>query len=273
MNRILVIVVTYNSMQWVEKCFRSLEDSSVPVDVVAIDNASADGTANYIEMTFPKVLLYRMNENVGFGAANNIGLRIAVDKGYEYAYLLNADAWLEKDTLERIIARFKSKKGLGLVSPMQCTRDLITADAQFAKHQPDFFPAAHWMLTLECIKKVGGFSPAFPHYGEDLDYFNRLKFHGFNAEVEMGAKAVHDRSDRPRPKEFRMRLKYITAKAAICNPAKNSSKELWRQFIILLLMSVKNFSWNLVKYAFKLFREYPALKETRSASREEGAYL
>jgi len=273
MNKVLVLVVTYNSMEWAERCFKSLEESSVPVDVIAIDNASKDGTANYIEMTFPKVEIYRSEENIGFGAANNIGLRIAIEKGYEYVYLLNADAWLEKDTLERIIARFKTKKGLGLVSPMQCQRDLMTPDEQFEKHQPEFFPAAHWMLKLDCVRKVGGFSPVFPHYGEDLDYFNRIKYFGFGAEVEMGAKAVHDRSDRPRPKEFRMRLKYFTAKAAICNPSANPFKELRKQFAILLLMAVKNCSWDLVEYSFRLFKDYPELKEKRNASQKEGAYL
>ncbi|MBO6238114.1 MAG: glycosyltransferase family 2 protein, partial [Bacteroidales bacterium] len=100
MANILVVIVTFNARKWVRKCLKSLEKSTLPADVLVVDNGSADGTLERIRAEFPGTRIIETGENLGFGAANNIGLRIALDEGYQFAYLLNQDAWLEKDTLE-----------------------------------------------------------------------------------------------------------------------------------------------------------------------------
>ena len=82
MNRILTIVVTYNGMRWADRCFGSLSMSGVPTDVIAIDNGSTDGTPEYISENFPQVKIVATGENYGFGRANNIGLRYALEHGY-----------------------------------------------------------------------------------------------------------------------------------------------------------------------------------------------
>ena len=117
MADVLVIIVTYNALKWVSKCLRSVENSTHPADVVVIDNGSTDGTLPLIRTDFPQVRIVETGENLGFGAANNIGLRMALDEGYAFAYLLNQDAWLEKDTLEKLVAAHKPE--WGVLSPMQ----------------------------------------------------------------------------------------------------------------------------------------------------------
>ena len=49
MNKILVIVVTYNAMKWVDKCFSSVRESTYPSGIYVIDNGSTDGTQHYIK--------------------------------------------------------------------------------------------------------------------------------------------------------------------------------------------------------------------------------
>ena len=98
-SRILAIVVTYNGMKWVDRCLGSLVMSRTPADVIVIDNGSQDGTQEYIAENYPEVKLVSTGENFGFGKANNIGLKHALEKGYEYVYLLNQDAWVYPDTL------------------------------------------------------------------------------------------------------------------------------------------------------------------------------
>ena len=97
-NKILVIVVTYNGMKWVDRCLGSLSKSKIPVDVIVIDNGSTDGTPDYIAEYFPEMKIVATGENHGFGRANNIGFRHAMKNGYEYVYLLNQDAWVFPDT-------------------------------------------------------------------------------------------------------------------------------------------------------------------------------
>ena len=102
-NKILVIIVSYNAMPWVNRCLTSLRQSVVPCDVTIIDNGSTDGTQDYIHKNFPEVDLIKNKENLGFGRANNIGLQKALDNNYEFVYLLNQDAWIQEDTFEHLI--------------------------------------------------------------------------------------------------------------------------------------------------------------------------
>ena len=104
MAKVLVVIVTYNALKWIQKCLRSVEKSTLQADVLVVDNGSTDGTLPLIRTDFPRTRIIETGENLGFGAANNRGLRIAHDECYDFAYLLNQDAWLEKDTLEKLVA-------------------------------------------------------------------------------------------------------------------------------------------------------------------------
>ena len=117
MAKVLVVIVTFNAKKWVRKCLKSVEKSSLAADVVVIDNGSADDTLALVRKEFPDVRIIETGENLGFGAANNRGLRLALDEGYKFAYLLNQDAWLKKDTLEKLVAAHKPE--WGILSPMQ----------------------------------------------------------------------------------------------------------------------------------------------------------
>ena len=116
MAKVLVVIVTYNALKWIRKCLRSVEKSTLQADVLVIDNGSTDGTLPLIRTDFPHTRIIETGENLGFGAANNRGLRIAHDECYDFAYLLNQDAWLEKDTLEKLVAAHKPD--WGVLSPM-----------------------------------------------------------------------------------------------------------------------------------------------------------
>ncbi|MBP5390174.1 MAG: glycosyltransferase family 2 protein [Bacteroidales bacterium] len=264
----LVIIVTYNGRRWIEKAVSSVRASERDADLFVVDNASTDGTPDWLEEQ--GVETDRMMANHGFGAANNIGLRRALERGYRYVYLLNQDAWLLPDTLGRLAAFLDEHPEYGLVSPMQMKPDLASLDDQFARHYPHFFMAAHWMLRRECIEKVGGFSPAFPHYGEDVNFLDRARFHGFKCGVVESARAVHDRDRRPRPKDYRMRLKLITAKTRISDPSRKAFLQVFWQPLVLLAMAAKNFSWTLVRSIPELVRSYPELLSLRRVSRGVG---
>lgn len=264
----LVIIVTYNGRRWIEKAVSSVRASERDADLFVVDNASTDGTPDWLEEQ--GIETDRMMANHGFGAANNIGLRRALERGYRYVYLLNQDAWLLPDTLGRLAAFLDEHPEYGLVSPMQMKPDLASLDDQFARHYPHFFMAAHWMLRRECIEKVGGFSPAFPHYGEDVNFLDRARFHGFKCGVVESARAVHDRDRRPRPKDYRMRLKLITAKTRISDPSRKAFLQVFWQPLVLLAMAAKNFSWTLVRSIPELVRSYPELLSLRRVSRGVG---
>lgn len=288
MADILVIVVTYNAMLWIDRCLTSIRESSVKADAVIIDNGSSDGTVEHIQGQY----LFRVienTENLGFGAANNVGLKIALEKGYSYVYLLNQDAWLEKDTLGKLLS--VNAPGYGILSPLQKTAK-GNLDPRFKKKcgsrikaltdrfsgsslvvEVPFVMAAHWLVTREAIEKVGGFSPAFHHYGEDDNYLHRLHFHGLKCGVVPAAGAVHDRDSRKPSKKARMELKCVAAVVKLSDPNAHLGWRIFREPLELLGMAAVNFSLIPVKYIPGFIGRYPKLIRTRKASKKEKAFL
>ena len=139
MNRVLVIIVTYNAMNWIDRCLYRL--TGLPVLIV--DNGSSDGTVDYILENYPDVELIVSKENIGFGAANNIGHKRVRDKGYRFAYLLNQDAWIDRKDLELMMDSWP--EGYGIISPVQKSAD--------GKLDPRF--------AIKCGKLL---SDAYPHW-------------------------------------------------------------------------------------------------------------
>ena len=289
MANILVIVVTYNALKWVGKCLRSVERSSLPADLVVIDNGSTDGTLPLIRTDFPHTRIIETGENLGFGAANNIGLRIALDEGYQFAYLLNQDAWLEKDTLARLVAAHRPE--WGILSPVQmdahkrrdrrferkCGKFI---DAALGGYHPEtmvvevpFVMAAHWLVSRRAIETVGGFSPAFRQYGEDDNWIDRLHWHGLCCGVVPAATAVHDRSDRRMSRDKRLQLKCIATVVKTCDPNRSWGWVRIREVLELVGMGVKNFSAVPWRFIPELRERFPELKEYRDASMQKGAFL
>lgn len=289
MADVLVIIVTWNGMKWLERCLQSVYESSVPADLFIIDNCSTDGTVKWIwENTSENVKLHVAERNLGFGAANNIGLQHAIEKGYRYVYLLNQDAYLEHDTLDLLIKAFESPacSRFGILSPVQYDSSGKREDANFQRHcdkalqksgspvvEVGFVMAAHWMIRMDALKAAGGFSPSFTHYGEDDNYIHRMRYHGYICGVVRRAGAIHDRESREITKELRMQLKCVSTLVKISDPGASVVLRLIREPLELIGMSVVNMSTVPLAYMPALIRRYPELVRNRRASKKQGAFL
>lgn len=206
--KILVVVVLYNGMQWLERCLGSIAGA----DFFVVDNASSDGSADAVAERFPGAVLVRNAENLGFSAANNQGMQYALEQGYPYVYLLNQDAWVFPDTFDKLVAAFEAHPSYGILSPMQLCADGVTPDLQFGKccrkGRPDGdvlrvprIMAAHWMLRCDALRRTGLFSEKFPLYGQDDNLCHRMRHEGFYTGIVPAARAVHDRAARRESKE------------------------------------------------------------------------
>lgn len=217
--KIFVIVVTYKGMQWYDRCFTSLRNSTVPVHTVVVDNASGDGTVEYIRENYPEIHLIESKANLGFGKGNNLAMRYALDHGCDYVFLLNQDAWLdEDDTLEKLVEVAQRHPEYGILSPMHlnidktglvmhefcrqsCNEKLITdlyMDKLSSVYATTYIHAAAWLLPLRTLQTVGGFDTIFPHYGEDDDYLHRVMYHRLKIGVCPSARIVHDHQEHPK---------------------------------------------------------------------------
>lgn len=256
MDKTLIIIVTYNGMKWIDKCLSSVFQSQHPVDCIVIDNASSDNTAQYISENYPTALLIQSNLNLGFGKANNIGIQYAIENNYDYVYLLNQDAWLNTDTISVLIDMSKQQPSYGILSPMQisaggsldynfrfcCPKDIKSTNTD-SIYSVDFVMAAHWLITKKCLRTVGGFSPSFPHYGEDHNYIHRAIFHGFKIGIVPHAEAVHDREYRAKKKDIIIRQNYLLSIVHISNPLRNMLIDIAIQPIRLFISSLRLRAW------------------------------
>lgn len=258
MDKILVVIVTYNAMQWIERCLASVVESEKKADLFIVDNGSTDGTQEYIKNKYPDVSFIQSPDNMGFGRANNMGLEYALKEEYDYVYLLNQDAWIFPDTLTILTELCIRHPEYGILSPFQMSADVEHIDQGFShrlRGWPSYFDiidnfynnkardiyrvenvmAAHWLITKKCLKEVGGFSPSFPHYGEDDNYCARTSYKGLMIGVVPSARVVHDRAWREDSVEKKIYKGYITSIYKISCPTGSVLKNYMYSYYIALI--------------------------------------
>lgn len=203
-KKVFVVLVTYNGAYWIDKNIQSLLHSQYPVSIIAIDNNSTDDSAALLAK-YPQVGLIQSPVNLGFGKANNIGMKKALDEGADYVFLLNQDAWVFEDTIGSLVRKMETHPDFGIISPKHFSGDGITPDKSFETYlsrktsEADglaavpFVNAAAWMMSHKCVETVGYFEPLFGHYGEDRNYCDRVSFHGYSIGVDLDSKIIHDR--------------------------------------------------------------------------------
>jgi GT2 family glycosyltransferase len=210
-----IIIVTYNGMQWIDKCLKSIPSH---YQTVIVDNNSTDGTIAFIRENHPQYTLLQQDRNLGFGQANNKGMSYALSQNADAVFLLNQDAYLFPNTIELLEQVSIVNRDYGVLSPvhMNGTGKLLDrnfsyymsydksqsfySDAFFKVLKPvydvPFVNAAGWYLPKATLEKIGGFDPIFFHYGEDDNYCQRLRYHGFKIGVVCSSLMIHDRQKR-----------------------------------------------------------------------------
>ncbi len=275
MKKVLVIVVAYNGMRWLKRCLGSVYDQA---DVYVFDNDSTDGSADFVAEHFPKAKLVRSADNLGFSKPNNLGFEYAIKKGYDYVYLLNQDAWLEPGALEKLVAAAEAHPEYGVLSPLQYQDGYEKLDKQFEKLykkadgevvEVPRVMAAHWLVPVRVIEKVGPFEEGlFPFYGQDDEWCHRLHFFGLKVGVVPEARAVHDRALRPESKEKLVHRNYYTGSLVrLCRHGKPLSEKFLFILPFTLVKAVKYRSLLPFKYLGQIVRDLPAVRELCSRVR------
>jgi GT2 family glycosyltransferase len=222
------IIVTYNPISWIDKVLEFLKNENIFQNTIFIDNNSIDGFKDFAKHSIPPQNLILLDENLGFGAANNIGIKHAIERNSDCVLLLNQDAWIEVGGLSKMIDILYSKQELSIVSPLHYNSEYTFLDKNFIDYfnqsnfvryfsdenqmyiNCEFVNAAIWLIKIESILKIGGFNPSFFHYGEDDEYCLRTIKKGFEIGIAPMVKGVHDRYFRQKEislKQIKYRLK------------------------------------------------------------------
>jgi GT2 family glycosyltransferase len=104
-----IVVVTFNSALWIERCLESVRGN----ETIVVDNGSTDGTVELVRSRFPEAHIVEQ-ENAGMGGGNNAGMRLAAGR---YFLLLNSDAWVVGDAIERLAAFADEHPEAAVVGP------------------------------------------------------------------------------------------------------------------------------------------------------------
>ena len=113
---ISVVVITHNGADHVLDCFSSLVRQTYKnVEIIAVDNASSDGTPDIIRSRFPEVRLLVQPKNLHYSGGVNVGLRSA---GGKYIFVVNQDTEMADDCLERFRRAMRVDEKIGAVVPM-----------------------------------------------------------------------------------------------------------------------------------------------------------
>ncbi len=210
-----VIVLSYNTKELLRQCLASLTHNSpaLPIKIIVVDNASVDGSPQMVEKEFPQAKLIINKTNVGFAEGNNTGLGEAEG---DFILFLNSDTKLEPGALEEAVDFMKTDKKIGALSAKtllasgkidpDCHRGFPTPWASITyflgleklfsqsrifgqyhqfylglnqNHEIDAGAGAFMMIRREIIGKVGAWDEKYFFYGEDLDFFYRIKRAGY----------------------------------------------------------------------------------------------
>ena len=208
-----VLVLNHNGLAYLGDCLASLATQSYqPLEVILVDNASADQSLHWVRTHHPEVRVLSLNANLGFAAGNNCGFQIA--RG-SYVGLLNNDAAAAPDWIEKLVLAAEQHPNYGMFGSKILLRDapdrvdkaghLMYWDGQnkgrgsgeldgreFDQPGEIFFPdgcAALYRRTL--LEDVGGFDEKFFAYGDDADLGIRARLRGWKAYYVPQAKVWH----------------------------------------------------------------------------------
>jgi GT2 family glycosyltransferase len=211
--KVSIIILSWDTKQLLRNCLKSLR--GMAVEVIVVDNGSTDGSPAMVAKEFPQVKLIRNKKNLGFGTANNQGMKIATS---DYFLLLNSDT-VVKDEAPLKMAAFLAKNpqagavGCRLLNPdgslqpsagpfpdlkvsfvmlflEHWLKDL--ARTSFAKTtEVDWVMGAALMVRREVIKKAGWMDEGVFMYMDEVEWCYRIKKAGFKVFFYPGAEIVH----------------------------------------------------------------------------------
>lgn len=200
---VYIIILVYNGKKWIDNCLDSVLKTDYPnYKILIVDNASKDGSTEYIADKFPHVELIRNNKNYGFAEGNNIGMRYALNREADYVILLNQDTKVESGWIKGLVTVAEIDKKIGILSPMQYDYEGKDLDRNFRELLKNNFPDHEFIETDRVIgaamlyrvliaKEVGLFDPIYFCYHEESDLCRRVKYFGYKVGVVKAGRIYH----------------------------------------------------------------------------------
>lgn len=224
--RTSIIIVHYHAKRFLFDCIKSIIDTKPQIcyEVIVVDNDEEGKIKEELTRKFRFVKYIKSPGNIGFGAGNNLGAKIAKGK---YLFFLNPDTVVLQEALDELTLFLKTNEGVGTVAPLlldkekkvyqqgsleltpirgvvalsfinkvfpnnKISRDYFLRDWDKKEtKQVDTVPGTAFMIKKDIFERVGGFDERFFLYFEEDDLCKRVRKLGLQNYIYPQAKAVH----------------------------------------------------------------------------------
>lgn len=214
--KVSVLILTYNSRKYLDRCFISLEKQTYPnYEVVMVDNASTDGSVEFVRENFPWVKIIALDKNYGYAEAYNTAVRQVKSK---YVVFLNPDVEVECNWLEELVKVAESDEDIKICGSrilFYDNKDIIQNDGGWITpiggglsrnhlkraievkipKTPQYVGYAHgasMLVDRHTFLKLGGFDPDYFMYHEEVDLCWRAWLWGYKVAYVPTSIVYHD---------------------------------------------------------------------------------
>lgn len=194
-----IVILSYNSREDLEECIPSLMSQTYQdFEIIVVDNASTDGSEEFIRTNYPMIKVVQTGKNLGYPAGNNAGFEVAEG---EYIVVVNPDTVADPEWLSELIKPLKSDPTITATTSkiliysqkdrintcantnhhtgLTFCRGLNKLASEFDDYQPvGAVSGCSFAIRSDMLKNINGFDPDFFLYQEDADLSWRIRFAG-----------------------------------------------------------------------------------------------
>ena len=263
-----VIIVNYNVRYFLEQCLCSVQKAikNIDAEVFVVDNASKDGSVEYLQAGFPFVKFIANTDNVGFAHANNQALNLCSG---DYVLFLNPDTIVPEDCFEKCISFLNENTDAGALgvrmldgggkflpeskrsfpSPVTSMFKLFGLSSLFPKsktfaryslghldenknHEVDVLAGAFLMGRREILQQLKGFDETFFMYGEDIDLSYRIQKSGYKNYYFAETSIIHFKGESTRKGSLNyIKMFYNAMSVFVSKHYSGGTAQIYRFFI------------------------------------------
>lgn len=285
-NKILALVVTYNRLELLERCLNHLRGQSVLPDILIINNSSTDGTTEFLK---ENLIDHITQENSGSAGGWARGLSEGWSRGYQYIWMMDDDGFPDTKALEvllnktdenticisSLVVKENAREELVFGMPLMNKKGLPVIFSRKRKYYtrkeiPSIdrkYPHAHLfngaLINLEKVKSVGNIDMGYFMYGDEVEFFYRMKQSG---EISTALDALHYHPDVSKRSIDKKKVYYFIRNTIILNHLyfnRPMTRDMLTIIIALYRIMRRNGLGQMLSYLFSGNRKffYPALSD------------